>query len=373
MKKIAVIIPYFQRSPGLLRRAVESVLAQDVPGEVGVDVVIADDASPCPPEAEIAGLDRPGFSVKIIKRPNGGPAKARNTALAAAGDADFIAFLDSDDIWQAGHLETALRALAGEAAFYFSENYYEPGRTWFSTLGQSARLLAEAHDEGGGVYSIDNETLRSMFIYDCLAHTSTVVLNARRLAVIRFDTAQTHGGEDYIFWLTAITQSRRSAFCTEPKVHRGRGIDLCRGAYDWSSPLCARRIYYDLLLGKKIIRDFSRSDEERTKLAAETDTRRRELLSVLIRNSLVHARHCLPVWAQLTVNDPAFFLKLPGNGLAMLSGRLTRTARKDQDRPQTRSVPVEAEPGERRPAEISGTGRRAAQDPGQAQAQEGPP
>jgi hypothetical protein len=46
-KKIAVITPCFPRSPGLLRWAIESVLTQELPGGVTVDVVIAGDASPC--------------------------------------------------------------------------------------------------------------------------------------------------------------------------------------------------------------------------------------------------------------------------------------------------------------------------------------
>ena len=43
-------------------------------------------------------------STAFIRRANGGPGAARNTGILAA-KAEFIAFLDSDDQWEATHLE----------------------------------------------------------------------------------------------------------------------------------------------------------------------------------------------------------------------------------------------------------------------------
>jgi succinoglycan biosynthesis protein ExoW len=43
---VAVIIPYYQRDPGILRRALDSVRGQELPDAVRVHVYLVDDGSP---------------------------------------------------------------------------------------------------------------------------------------------------------------------------------------------------------------------------------------------------------------------------------------------------------------------------------------
>ena len=164
MKSVGVIIPYYQRKPGLLRGALNSIYAQSLPGDVTVDVFIADDESPNPPEAEIEGLSRPGFQIHIVKRPNGGPARARNTGLDAARDVDVIAFLDSDDSWAPDHLATGLAALWRGAQFFFSNNFYEGDRTWFEGFTSLDRLLADGTDDGGQQFSMPGPTAKAYLV-----------------------------------------------------------------------------------------------------------------------------------------------------------------------------------------------------------------
>lgn len=322
MKKLAVVIPYFQREPGLLRRAVESILAQDIGPDVLVDICIADDQSPSPPEQEIEGLSRAGFQIRVLKRPNGGPAKARNTALEAAGDVDFIAFLDSDDWWEPDHLSTALGALQRGAGFYFGNNHAEPAKTWFQSIRNGKNLIANATPDGAGCHRIANDVLLSLFLADCVAHTSSVVFDARQAPGMRFDASQSHGGEDYLFWLDVVRLTENSAFCTTPKAHRGRGIDLCRSAYDWSNPFCARRLYFDLVFRKKLIRDYCQTDAQRREMADLAGEIRRELLQVLARNTIVHFQPSAAVWWKLLLTDPAFFAFLPHNAIGIVARKL---------------------------------------------------
>lgn len=327
MKKIAVVIPYFQREPGLLRRAVESILAQDVGPDILVDVLISDDESPCRPEEEIGGLSRSGFSIQILKRRNGGPAKARNTALESAGEADYIAFLDSDDWWEPNHLSVALEALQTGAAFYFSNNYSAPDETWFQSVRNGKDLTSNATPRDRGVYEIDNDTLLSLFLVDCVAHTSTVVFDAGQVPGMRFDDTQSHGGEDYLFWLDVVKRSKTSVFCVIPKAHRGRGIDLCRSAYDWASPFSARRLYLDLLFRKKLIRNYCQNNSQRRIMAKMAGEIRRELLQVLARNSYVQFRTSAPIWWKLLLTDPEFFAYLPQNAAGAVFRKLVRQKR----------------------------------------------
>ncbi|MFM2041843.1 MAG: UDP-Glc:alpha-D-GlcNAc-diphosphoundecaprenol beta,3-glucosyltransferase WfaP [Pseudomonadota bacterium] len=99
---VSVIIPTFNRA-GLLQRALESVLAQDV---AGMEVLVVDDASTEDIGAVVAGCgDR---RVRHLRQPvNGGVAAARNRGLLEARGR-FIALLDSDDEWLPGKLARQL-------------------------------------------------------------------------------------------------------------------------------------------------------------------------------------------------------------------------------------------------------------------------
>ena len=109
----AVVIPYFQIRPGILRRALNSVVAQNLPPDTRVEIIVVDDGSPHPARAETASLIlSEAYGLTLIEQPNAGVSSARNAALrAVAHDTTFIAFLDSDDIWHPDHLATAIRAL----------------------------------------------------------------------------------------------------------------------------------------------------------------------------------------------------------------------------------------------------------------------
>jgi glycosyltransferase involved in cell wall biosynthesis len=93
---ISVVIPVFNRA-GVLRAAVDSVMAQELPGnDWSLDVIVVDDGS----SDDVAGVLAPYCgSLRVIRHAvNVGAAAARNTGIAAA-QGNLVAFLDSDDIW----------------------------------------------------------------------------------------------------------------------------------------------------------------------------------------------------------------------------------------------------------------------------------
>ena len=105
-RSVAVVIPCFGYAH-LLGEAVESVLGQiSAPG----DVLVVDDGSPDDtPEVARRYAER---GVRYLRRPNGGPAAARNTgAKEVAGD--YVVFLDADDILDPHYLARTCEALAG--------------------------------------------------------------------------------------------------------------------------------------------------------------------------------------------------------------------------------------------------------------------
>src|SRR5688500_15307007 len=97
---VSVVIPTFERRR-LVNEAVHSALDQVL---VDVEVIVVDDGST---DGTAASLLRADERVKVVRRPNGGAAAARNTGIRNA-QAPIVAFLDSDDRWQPHHLQEVL-------------------------------------------------------------------------------------------------------------------------------------------------------------------------------------------------------------------------------------------------------------------------
>lgn len=92
---ISVIIPTYNRH-AKTRNAVQSVQAQLGFEPADIEIVVVDDASQSP---FIHEQDTGPYSVRVHRlERNGGAARARNAGIQAA-KGEFIALLDSDDVW----------------------------------------------------------------------------------------------------------------------------------------------------------------------------------------------------------------------------------------------------------------------------------
>lgn len=85
-----------------LRDALDSVAAQDV---ADLETIVIDDGS-VDRSAAIARANRVG--ARVVSRPASGQPASLNAGLELAGK-DFIALLDSDDVWPQGRLANMLR------------------------------------------------------------------------------------------------------------------------------------------------------------------------------------------------------------------------------------------------------------------------
>ncbi|WUH97547.1 glycosyltransferase [Spirillospora sp. NBC_00431] len=92
--------------PELLRVALDSIVAQDYPGDV--DVLVVHDQSEID---DTVAVDKPGRRISVMSNTRvAGLAGARNSGiLAAAGD--LVAFCDDDDRWLPGKLTAQVAAL----------------------------------------------------------------------------------------------------------------------------------------------------------------------------------------------------------------------------------------------------------------------
>lgn len=107
MPAVSVIIPTHDRLD-MLREALDSVAQQSVHA---TEVIVVDDGSS---ENIAAGVADHPARPRVLRQPQLGPAAARNHGLREAR-ADFVAFLDSDDLWRPEKLERFWEALHGRS------------------------------------------------------------------------------------------------------------------------------------------------------------------------------------------------------------------------------------------------------------------
>lgn len=216
---VSVVVPTFNRAH-CLSRAVDSALDQTYPD---LEVIVVDDGS-TDNTPDLMG-DRYGGAgpVRYVYQPNRGVAAARNTGLQASRG-QFIAFLDSDDIWhpwklelqvecmrrlpEVGMLWTDMEALAPDGSIvarrYLSTMYANYRRFPVHTLFKNRYDLPPicswepADPAAAQLYAGD---IFSPMVAGNLVHTSTVLLRRERLdRVGKFDPAF-RVGEDYDFHL----------------------------------------------------------------------------------------------------------------------------------------------------------------------------
>ncbi len=133
LPEFTAIIPSYNRGH-LLERAAASVWSQTHPP---VELVIVDDGSSDDTAAVVRSLDG---NVRYVHKENGGGASARNRGVEEART-EWVAFLDSDDLWTSDHLEriaAAIEATDGEADLYFTDvrqTAEEGGKRSFESAG----------------------------------------------------------------------------------------------------------------------------------------------------------------------------------------------------------------------------------------------
>lgn len=109
--RVSVIIPAYNAA-WCIRRAVDSVLAQEYRD---FELIVVDDGSH-DTTAEI--LADYGVAVQIVRQPNGGLSRARNTGIAYAKGV-YVAFLDADDWWLPRKLVRQVAQMEGHPELLF--------------------------------------------------------------------------------------------------------------------------------------------------------------------------------------------------------------------------------------------------------------
>jgi GT2 family glycosyltransferase len=103
---VSVVIPTFNRAYCILRAA-DSVIAQT---SHDWELIIVDDGSTDDTRELVAKRYGSQQTVRYLHQDNAGVCAARNKGIAAA-QGEFVAFLDSDDVWEPWKLELQVAAL----------------------------------------------------------------------------------------------------------------------------------------------------------------------------------------------------------------------------------------------------------------------
>ena len=286
MMRTAVIIPYYQKKPGILRRAVKSCLSQsETPPPY---IIVVDDESPVPASSELDGFSHgPDGNLLIIEQPNAGPGGARNTGLDALPDrCEHVAFLDSDDEWEPFHLQNAMKAFEAGCDFYFSNLFDYSGET--TRFGRMEAL--GTFRPGDHPLIFPGQSLRwfpgdfvDQLIRDFVVMTSTVVIRRDFLGDLRFPVDLKRSGEDHLLWLKVSKSEPKVAFSEEVECRLGRGVNIYEGS-GWGTENALQRAVDYCGINSLMRREFARSRDQKSLLSKRLATCRREFIRIFIHD-----------------------------------------------------------------------------------------
>jgi glycosyltransferase involved in cell wall biosynthesis len=176
----------------MVREAIASVLAQR---GVDYELIVVDDGSTdgSAGELEAQFADARPMSFRLIRAAHGGPASARNRGVASAVG-EFVAFLDSDDLWMPTKLERQLafmRAHPDLRIAQCNERWLRDGRPVNP---------ARRHRKRAGEFFEDS--LRT-----CLVSLSATIMRTDFFRALGGFDPTLVACEDYDLWLRVLVES----------------------------------------------------------------------------------------------------------------------------------------------------------------------
>jgi len=127
---VSVIIPVYNGAE-FLADAIQSAATQTYRN---LEIIVVDDGSTDTSHAIAQNLAAKDKRIRVIVQANGGVAKARNAAIAAA-HGDFIAPLDADDLWLPTKIERQMACMLAEGdncGFVY---------TWWATIDPAGEVV----------------------------------------------------------------------------------------------------------------------------------------------------------------------------------------------------------------------------------------
>ncbi len=208
-----VVMPLYNKY-AYVEESIRSVLAQTELHEL----IVVDDGSTDGSVERVEELARKDARIRLLRQPNAGVSAARNRGVQASS-ADYVAFLDADDLYLPGFLEqiamlaggypeagllgTAYRRFSGEAASALAahapDSVAEPGRlvpAFFEEWSRGSFIFTssicvrrQALLDLGSLFPDGERLGEDQDVWFRLAERYPVAASARVLALYRVDAA----------------------------------------------------------------------------------------------------------------------------------------------------------------------------------------
>lgn len=225
MPHVSVVMPCFD-TESYVEAAVRSVLDQT---HTDLDLLVVDDASTDDTADRVAAAAAGDDRVTLFHMPtNGGAARARNHALRHA-TGDYVAFLDSDDLWLPRKLERqlAFAEIVGTPLTYTS---------YYKIDADSTADEATLHGAGRIVDPPGVLDYRTMLEANYIG-SPTAMYDRRRLGTRLMPDLRKR--QDYALWLSILREGGVARGLLEPlSIYRSRSGSLSHGkvelaAWNW--------------------------------------------------------------------------------------------------------------------------------------------
>lgn len=266
-QEVAVLIPYYQKEPGILAGTLAAVLDQR--GFDNFHVIVVDDGSPVPARAELAALNSPTDKVSIIEQPNAGPGAARNKALEhVPAGTRYVAFLDSDDRLEQNYLADAVHALNHGYDLFFANSRRADiagSRFDWSAASADARLDLAEHlliDKERELYEFDGDFFDFIVRRSNIIGPSTMMYRHEIGESVRYNE-RIYNGQDRVFKLMLCRHVKKVVFSTRIYAQEGKGINIFDSA-GWGSERSLSLLSSYLDMCRVILREIPLSDSQRT-------------------------------------------------------------------------------------------------------------
>ncbi|WP_019882518.1 MULTISPECIES: glycosyltransferase family 2 protein [unclassified Methylophilus] len=197
MPKVSIICPVYN-SELFLNETIDSVINQSF---IDWELILIDDYSTDSSKLIIESTHNIDNRIKFVSLDrNSGPAIARNKGIEIAGG-EYIAFIDSDDIWHPLKLEKQIKFMESEG-YLFNCSQFIAFNKDSAYIRNVPRLL----------------NYKKLLLSNPIG-LSTAIYNCKHLGKHYFENV---GHEDYLYWLTFFESKKIECFTLQQPLVKYR-------------------------------------------------------------------------------------------------------------------------------------------------------
>lgn len=188
-KSLVSIITPMYKGAAFVGETIESVLAQDYGNW---EMIIVDDCSPDEGAgiAVVESYANKDSRIKLIaSKENRGSSGARNIALQTASG-DYIAFLDSDDLWDSTFLSSQLQFIKDKGAAIVFSSY--------------RRIDENTKEEILRPFIVPEKVNYKSLLKTCPIFPSTAIYDVKKCGKYFFNEQLGSMRDDYVYWLAML-------------------------------------------------------------------------------------------------------------------------------------------------------------------------